>query len=183
MAELEALWDETILGPLGGEWRKEWLCRAGADLPKLMKSIFTAFVERFNRFIHPGRKGTMLARSYQAKILDDEYLKKFGGNPILALGNQISYIESQGNAAGTANTPLHDPNSRLHAFAKSGDSPFHSQAEAEEALRLLIGEQEAERLKQKRELDKNSPSVCQSYYARPRSRGLTSRVGKGRTER
>lgn len=28
---------------------------------------FTALVKRFNRFIRPGRKGTMLAGSYQAK--------------------------------------------------------------------------------------------------------------------
>ena len=40
-----------------------------------------------------------------------------------------------------------------------------AQAEAEEALQMLLGEAEAERLKKKRELDKNSPSVCQSYYA------------------
>ncbi len=163
--ELEARWETETLGKLGGLWRKEWLCEAGADLPKLMKSIFDALVKRFNRHIRPGRKGTLLARSYQAEILEDEYLKKFGGNPILALGHQIAYIECQGNDAGTANTPLQDPNSRLHAFAKSGDSPFHSQAEAEEALRLLIGQEEAERLKKNRELDKNSPSVCQSYYA------------------
>jgi hypothetical protein len=162
---LEARWEEETLGKLGGLWRKEWLCEAGADLPKLMKSIFDALVKRFNRHIRPGRKGTMLARSYQAKIIEDKQIQEHGGNPVRAFLNNITYIECQGTDGGTADTPLQDPNSRLHAFAKSGDSPFHSQAEAEEALRLLLGEEEAERLKKRRELDKNSPSVCQSYYA------------------
>ena len=130
-----------------------------------MKSIFDALVKRFNRFIRPGRKGTMLARSYKARALDDEYVKEHGGNPILALGNLISYIECQGTDAGTANTPLHDPNSRLNAFVQNGDTPFKSQAEAEEALQMLLGEADAERLKKKRETDKTSPSPSQSYYA------------------
>jgi hypothetical protein len=165
VAELENLWDETILGPLGGEWRKEWLCRAGADLPKLMKSIFTALVKRFNRHIRPGRKGTMLARSYQAKRIDDEFLEKCGGNPVRSLGNRIAYVECQGNEAGTAVTPLHDSNTRTHKFASTGDSPFRSEAEANQAYQMLVGAEEAERQQKRRERDKNSPNPFQLYFA------------------
>jgi hypothetical protein len=163
--ELEARWETETLGQLGGLWRKEWLCEAGADLPKLMKSIFDALVKRFNRHIRPGRKGTLLARSYQAKLIEEEVLEKHGGNPVRALQSIIAYIECQGTDAGTAITPLQDPNSRMNRFVQSGETPFHSDAEAQEALRLLLGEEEAEQLKKRRELDKNSPSVSQSYYA------------------
>jgi hypothetical protein len=163
--ELEVRWDAETLGQLGGLWRKEWLCEAGADLPKLMKSTFDALVKRFNRYIRPGRKGTLLARSYQAKIIEDEALEKHGGNPVRALQSTIAYIECQGTDAGTAVTPLQDPNSRMNQFVRTGDTPFRTETEAAEALRLLIGEEEVEKLKVRRETDKNSPSLCQSYYA------------------
>ena len=60
-----------------------------------------------------------------------------------ALQSTIAYIECQGTDAGTAITPLQDPNSRMNRFVQSGEMPFHTDAEAQDALRLLLGEEEA----------------------------------------
>ena len=68
---------------------------------------------------------------------DEKYLhgdgQKCGGNPVRSLSNRIAYVECQGNEAGTAVTPLHDSNTSIHNFARTGDSPFRSEAEASQA--------------------------------------------------
>ncbi|MEN9360794.1 MAG: hypothetical protein RL095_2329 [Verrucomicrobiota bacterium] len=163
--ELEKEWDFELFGPLKNEARKEWLCRAGADLPKLMKSIFVAMVRKFNKKIRPGRKGTMLARSYEARKIEDEYLVECGGDPLRALGNIVSYIENQGSDGGTAITPLDDKNSRIGDFSRHGKHQFRSEEEAESALRNFIGEEEIQKAKARIAADKNSPNFIQLYFA------------------
>ena len=163
--ELEALWDVELFGPLKNHARIEWLCRAGADLPKLMKSIFVAMVKKFNKKIRPGRKGTMLARSYEASKIEDEFLAECGGDPVRALGTHVSYLECQGSDGGTAITPYDDKNSRIGDFSRHGKHQFRSEEEAKSALCNFIGEEEIRKYQARIELDKSSPNFIQLYFA------------------
>jgi hypothetical protein len=163
--ELEKEWDDELFGPLKNEARKEWLCRAGADLPKLMKSILVAMVKKFNKKIRPGRKGTMLARSYQACKITDEFLAECGGDPVRAIGAHASYLECQGSDGGTAITPLDDKNSRIGDFSRNGKHQFRSEEEAQSMLQNFIGEEEIRTYQARIETDKNSPNFIQLYFA------------------
>ncbi len=163
--ELQREWDAELFGPLKSHARIEWLCRAGAELPKLMKSIFVAMVKKFNKKIRPGRKGTMLARSYEARRIEDEFLAECGGDPVRALGTLVSYTECQGSDGGTAITPYDDKNSRIGDFTRTGNNQFRSQEEAQNALQHFVGEAEIKKFKARIETDKNSPNFIQLYFA------------------
>ena len=163
--ELEALWDVELFGPLKNHARIEWLCRAGADLPKLMTSIFGALVKKFNKKIRPGRKGTMLARSYEARKIEDAFVAEHGGDPVRALGTHVSYLENQGSDGGTAITPLDDKNSRIGDFSRHGKHQFRSEEEAQNMLKNFIGEEEIRKYQARIATDKSSPNFIQLYFA------------------
>jgi hypothetical protein len=88
-----------------------------------MTSIFGALVKKFNKKIRPGRKGTMLARSYEARKIEDAFVAEHGGDPVRALGTHVSYLENQGSDGGTAITPLDDKNSRIGTRIQDSVTP------------------------------------------------------------
>jgi hypothetical protein len=113
----------------------------------------------------PRRKGTMLARSYEARTIEDEYLAECGGDPVRALGNHVSYLECQGSDGGSAITPYDDKNSRIGDFVRNGRHQFRTEEEAQNVLRNFIGEEEIQKFKVRIASDKNSPNFIQLYFA------------------